>query len=164
MAGPQASGRNGRLRLCGRCSFGHGPSGSSYSVYTALFVFVCLFVCLFVFAGMPFISVDRPDGSSFLWHQPCQRCNYTTSVDTQKTRYKKLFTHVESHASAMSLLESGEYRYIKAINHNNNNNITVQVDWAKNSKTGRKKTQQVIYLLPFIFSDRPDITELVDRA
>ena len=25
-----------------------------------------------------------------------------------KTRYKKLFTHVESHASALSLLESGE--------------------------------------------------------
>ena len=27
----------------------------------------------------------------------------------------KLFTHVESHASALSLLESGEQRYIKAI-------------------------------------------------
>ena len=35
----------------------------------------------------------------------------------KKTRYKKLFTHVESHASAVSLLESGELRYIKkAIN------------------------------------------------
>ena len=32
-----------------------------------------------------------------------------------KTRYKKLFTHVESHACAVSLLESGEQRYIKAI-------------------------------------------------
>jgi len=31
-----------------------------------------------------------------------------TSVDIQKMRYKKLFTHVESHASAVSLLESGE--------------------------------------------------------
>ena len=29
---------------------------------------------------------------------------YTTSVDIQKTRYKKLITHVESHASAVSLL------------------------------------------------------------
>ena len=38
-----------------------------------------------------------------------------------KTRYKKLVTHVESHASAASLLESGEQRYIKAINNNNNN-------------------------------------------
>ena len=26
----------------------------------------------------------------------------------KKTHYKKLFTHVESHASAVSLLESGE--------------------------------------------------------
>ena len=33
---------------------------------------------------------------------------YTTSVDIQKTLYKKLFTHVESHTSAVSLLESGE--------------------------------------------------------
>ena len=33
---------------------------------------------------------------------------YTTLVDIQKTRYKKLFTHVELHASALSLLESGE--------------------------------------------------------
>ena len=42
-------------------------------------------------------------------------------MDIQKTRYKKkLFTHVESHASAVSLLESGEQRYIKAINNNNN--------------------------------------------
>ena len=33
---------------------------------------------------------------------------YTTSVDIQKKRYKKLVAHVESHASAVSLLESGE--------------------------------------------------------
>ena len=31
-----------------------------------------------------------------------------------------LFIHLESHASAVSLLESGEQRYIKAINNNNN--------------------------------------------
>ena len=35
---------------------------------------------------------------------------------------KKLVTHVESYASAESLLESAEKRYIKAINNNNNNN------------------------------------------
>ena len=35
----------------------------------------------------------------------------------KKTRYKKLVTHVESHASEVSLLESGEQSYIKAINH-----------------------------------------------
>ena len=50
----------------------------------------------------------RQDGGSFLWHQPCQCCKYTTLVDIKKTRYKKLFTHVESHVSAVSLLESGE--------------------------------------------------------
>ena len=52
---------------------------------------------------------------SFMWHQPCQRCKYTTSVDIQKRAMSKLFTHVKSHASAVSLLESGEQRYIKAI-------------------------------------------------
>ena len=50
----------------------------------------------------------RRDGSSFMWHLPCQRCKYTTSVAYLKTHYKKLFTHAESHASAVSLLESGE--------------------------------------------------------
>ena len=33
---------------------------------------------------------------------------YTTSVDIQKTRYKKLVTHVESHASSVSLLKRAE--------------------------------------------------------
>ena len=28
------------------------------------------------------------DGSSFMWHQPCQRCKYTTSVDIQKGAIK----------------------------------------------------------------------------
>ena len=40
--------------------------------------------------------------------QPCQRCKYTTSVDIQKTRYKKLVTHVEPHASAVSLLKKAK--------------------------------------------------------
>ena len=59
----------------------------------------------------------RRGGSSFMWHQPCQRCKYTTSVDIQKKRYKKLLTPVESHASAVNLLESGEQHYIKAMNN-----------------------------------------------
>ena len=33
---------------------------------------------------------------------------YTTSVDIQKRRYKKLDTHVESRASAVSLLKRAE--------------------------------------------------------
>ena len=50
-----------------------------------------------------------------------------------KTRYKKLVTHVESHASAMSLLESGEQRHIKAIIINNNNNNTSSFQAASSS-------------------------------
>ena len=33
---------------------------------------------------------------------------YTTSVDIQKTRYKKLVTHVEPQVSAVSLLKRAE--------------------------------------------------------
>ena len=49
-----------------------------------------------------------------------------------KTRYEKLFTHVESHASAVSLLNSGEPRYIKAINNSqfdwiSTNNVTAEM-------------------------------------
>ena len=53
-----------------------------------------------------------------------QRCAYTTLVDI-KNAYKKLITHLESYVSAVSLLESGEQRYVNAIIIiiNNNNNI-----------------------------------------
>ena len=30
----------------------------------------------------------RRDGSSFMWHQPCQHCKYTSSVDIQKRAIK----------------------------------------------------------------------------
>ena len=46
-----------------------------------------------------------------MWHQPCQHCKYTTSVDIQKMRYKynKLVTHVEEpHVYAVSLLKRVE--------------------------------------------------------
>ena len=70
----------------------------------------------------------RRDGSSFLWHQPCQRCKYTTSVDIQlKRAIKNLFTRVESYASAMSLLESREQRYIRAINNNSNKDVFSEI-------------------------------------
>ena len=48
------------------------------------------------------------DGSCFMWHQPCQHCKYTTSVDIEKHAKNNPVIHVESHASTMSLLESGE--------------------------------------------------------
>ena len=60
----------------------------------------------------------RRDGCSFMWHQPCQRCKYTTSVDIKKQkktkkRAAKLVTHVEPHASAVSLFKRAENsRYI----------------------------------------------------
>ena len=54
-----------------------------------------------------------------MWHQPCALSVHHFS-GSSKPRYKKLFTHVESHASAVSLLESREERYVKAINSNNN--------------------------------------------
>ena len=49
----------------------------------------------------------RRDGSSFMWHQPCQCCKYTTAVDKKKKKKAaiKLVTHVEPHASAVSLLK-----------------------------------------------------------
>ena len=49
----------------------------------------------------------RRNGCSFMWHQPCQRCKYTTSVDIQK-RAIKLVTDVEPHARAVSLLKRVE--------------------------------------------------------
>jgi len=87
----------------------------------------------------------RRDGCSFIWHQPSQRCKYTTSVDIQKTRYKKLVIHVEPHASAVSLLKRAENSAIIISDHQSINqsinlcvcvcNITVLVDWAKNTKS-----------------------------
>ena len=51
-----------------------------------------------------------PRCCSFMWHHPCQRCKYTTSVDikNKKKHYKKLVTHVELCASALSLLKGAE--------------------------------------------------------
>ena len=56
----------------------------------------------------------RRDGSSFMWHQPCQRLStplgwiFNKKTKQKKTCYKKLVTHVESHASAVSLLKRAE--------------------------------------------------------
>ena len=54
-------------------------------------------------------NVQRQDDSSFMWHQPCQHCKYTTSVDIKKKQknYEKLVSFVESHASTVSVPESG---------------------------------------------------------
>ena len=43
-----------------------------------------------------------------------------------KMSHKKLYTQVESHVSAVSVLESGEQRYIKVINNSNNKTSHLQ--------------------------------------
>ena len=61
-------------------------------------------------------------------------------ADIPKTCYKKLVTHVESRASAVSLLENREQCYIKAINnnyrvlHNRVVNIVCQGNWRSLSR------------------------------
>ena len=58
------------------------------------------------------------DGSSFMWHQPCQRCKYTPSesVDIQKRAVQNYsVTHVESHASAVESAQSRGRRIAQAI-------------------------------------------------
>ena len=103
-------------------------AGYSLAKYACTSTYVALHE---VTCSMPLYGVGlsvqnlRRDGSSSMWHQPCQRCKYTTSVDIQKRAVKSYsVTHVtvaESHASAVSLLESGDLNsagYIKAINNN----------------------------------------------
>ena len=58
-----------------------------------------------------------------------ERYQYTTSVDINNTRYKKEKEKGHSHSfritcdmCAVSLLQSKEERYIKAMNNNNNDN------------------------------------------
>ena len=59
------------------------------------------------------------DSCSFMWHQPCQRCKYTTSVDIQKqqqtnkqtnkkTRYKVSHSCRTTCERSESAQESGE--------------------------------------------------------
>ena len=61
-----------------------------------------------------------------------QRCHVAAAMSVlcihhfgeySKTLYKMLVTHVEPHASTVSLLESGEQHHIKAINNNYNETV-----------------------------------------
>ena len=80
-----------------------------YSGYTRMHI---TYVAFMKWHGAWLYGVHRTrrDGSSLMWHQPRQRCKYATSVDIQKRAIdnRKPFVHVESQASAVSLLESGE--------------------------------------------------------
>ena len=63
----------------------------------------------------------RRDGSSSMWHQPCQRCKYTTSVDIQKTAalWKASRPRRITCKRSESARERNILRYIKAISNNN---------------------------------------------
>ena len=54
---------------------------------------------------------------------PKERYQYTTYVGINNTRYKRIQSLIQNHMPmcAVSLLESREQRYIKAMNNNNNN-------------------------------------------
>ena len=53
----------------------------------------------------------RRNGSSFIWHQPCQRCKYTTSVDIQK-RAIKSYSLMQNHMRAQWVCSKAENRAI----------------------------------------------------
>ena len=57
-------------------------------------------------------------------------------MDVQKRAMKKLFSHVESHRSAVSLLESGEWRYIKAINNNSVMSVVPELCESRGGRPG----------------------------
>ena len=70
------------------------------------------YICGFAWSDMEQACMVCTEPASrwlqFYVYQPWQHCKYTTSVDIQKTCYKKLVTHVEPHVSAVSLLKRAE--------------------------------------------------------
>ena len=50
---------------------------------------LCMWLCVkWHGAWLYGVHRTRRDGSSFMWHQPCQRCKCTISVDSQKRAIK----------------------------------------------------------------------------
>ena len=49
---------------------------------------------------MVYTDRTRRDGSSFMWHQPCQRCKYTTSVENQWRAITEKLNHMQRSQSA----------------------------------------------------------------
>ena len=57
----------------------------SLSQYVCICVCVCVALHEVTWNMVVWCTQDlRRDGCSFMWHQPCQRCKYTTSVDIQQ--------------------------------------------------------------------------------
>ena len=93
----------------------------------------------------------RRDGSSFMWHQSCQRCKNTTSVDIEKRAIKSYSLIItESHTSAVSLLESGEQRCMKTINNSSN---VYKVQELCESRGGRPELPVAAQIVPIVSVD-----------
>ena len=73
----------GRRRA--RWSFQRAPSTGHYDLFTHGYVtFASLHMHFFCLLSLLLLT----SGSSFMWHQPCQRCKYTTLADIQKRAIK----------------------------------------------------------------------------
>ena len=51
-------------------------------------------------------KTGRLDGSSFMWHKPCQRCKYNTSMDIKKKIKKMYFPAKASHSCRITCKHS----------------------------------------------------------
>ena len=104
--------RPGPRSFCQKCRW-QGTAWLNIRVHLILRrMSLCMKWCSMVVWCRPIQNLRRDGSTSFMWYQPCQRCKYTTSVDIQKRAVKSYsVTHitVESHASAVSLLESGDW-------------------------------------------------------
>ena len=87
------------------CSARHPPTHPSYylwlpsifrynqklpqHVWQIMYAYVCGFAWSDMVHGYVWCTQNlHRDSSSFMWHQPCQRCKYTTLVDIQKCTMK----------------------------------------------------------------------------
>ena len=61
---------------------------------------LCMWLCMkWHGAWLYGVHRMRRDGSSFMWHQPFQRCKYTTSMDIQKHAIKS-YSRTQNHMRA----------------------------------------------------------------
>ena len=69
---------------------------------------LCIWICI-KWHGAWLYGVHRtlPDGSSFMWHQPCQCCKYITSVDNQKRAIKR-YSLMQNHMRAQWVCSRAE--------------------------------------------------------
>ena len=57
-----------------------------------------LYMCGFAWSDMLHgVHRTRWNGSSFMWHQPCQRCKHTTLVDIQRRAIRKSYSLMKIH-------------------------------------------------------------------